>query len=141
MLQGDKFSAQVAALESEVKALKADNASLTKDNKTCYNQIRAKDRELDAAAKQVKQAHQTEIQNKVSTAATLAVVTCTISTATSIFTLRPVQCNCSGSNGILDLSRQWRLTQESTRLTRNHQHKAAFLMPLDLLFASAAGKE
>ena len=64
-MQGDKFSAQVAALESEVKSLKADNASLSKDNKACYSQIRAKDKELDAAAKQVAQARQTDIQNKV----------------------------------------------------------------------------
>ena len=65
VLQGDKFSAQVAALESGVKTLKAENAGLTKDNKACYTQIRAKDKELAAAAKQVAQAQQTEIQNKV----------------------------------------------------------------------------
>ena len=65
VVQGDKFSAQVAALESGVKALKAENAGLTKDNKACYCQMRAKDKELAAAAKQVAQAQQTEIQNKV----------------------------------------------------------------------------
>ena len=63
--QTDKFSAQVAALESEVRSLKADNASLAKDNKAGCSQIRAKDKELDAAAKQVAQAQQTDIQNKV----------------------------------------------------------------------------
>lgn len=65
-MQGDKFSAQVAALEAEVKSLKAENAGLSKDNKVCYGQIRAKDKELDAAAKEVAQARQAEIQNKVS---------------------------------------------------------------------------
>lgn len=46
--------------------MKAENASLSKNNKACYSQIRAKDKELDAAAKQVAQAQRTEIHNKVS---------------------------------------------------------------------------
>ena len=64
-LQDAKFSAQVASLESEVRILKADNARLSKDNKTCYCQIRAKDKQLDSAAKEVEHARHTELQNKV----------------------------------------------------------------------------
>ena len=64
-LQGDKFSAKVAALEAEVKLLKAANAKLAEDNKTCYNTIRAKDKELDAAAKVKQQAERTAVENKV----------------------------------------------------------------------------
>ncbi len=65
VLQDAKFSAQVASLESEVRALKADNASLNKDNKAGCNQIRAKDKQLDSAAKEVEHARQTELHNKV----------------------------------------------------------------------------
>lgn len=64
-LQDDKFSAQVASLEAEVKSLKAEGANLAKDNKACYTQIRAKDKQLDAAAKEVDHARQTELHNKV----------------------------------------------------------------------------
>lgn len=64
-LQDAKFSAQVASLESEVRTLKADNGRLSKDNKTCYCQIRAKDKQLDSAAKEMEHARHTELQNKV----------------------------------------------------------------------------
>ena len=64
-VQDAKFSAQVASLESEVKTLKASNASLGKDNKACYSQIRAKDKQLDSAAKEVEHARQTKLHNKV----------------------------------------------------------------------------
>ena len=45
--------------------MKADNASLSKDNKAGCNQIRAKDKQLDNAAKEVEHARQTELHNKV----------------------------------------------------------------------------
>ena len=64
-LQDAKFSAQVASLEAEVRSLKGENAALSKDNKTCYSQLRAKDKQLDSAAKEVEQARQTELHNKV----------------------------------------------------------------------------
>ena len=64
-LQDDKFSAQVASLEAEVRTVKAENAGLAKDNKACYNQIRAKDKQLDSAAREVEHARQTELHNKV----------------------------------------------------------------------------
>ena len=56
----------MASLEAEVRKVKAENASLVKDNKACYNQIRAKDKQLDGAAKEVEHARQTELHNKVS---------------------------------------------------------------------------
>ena len=64
-VQDTKFSAQVAALESEVRALKAANADLARDNKACYCQLRAKDKQLEAAAREVDHARQTELHNKV----------------------------------------------------------------------------
>ena len=65
ILQGKKFSDQVAALEASVKALKASNSRLAEDLKAATNTIRAKDRELDAAFRRVAAAEQTEVRNKV----------------------------------------------------------------------------
>ena len=45
--------------------MKADSANLARDNKACYSQIRAKDKQLDSAAKEVEHARQTELHNKV----------------------------------------------------------------------------
>lgn len=91
-----KFSAQVASLEAEVRSLKGENAALSKDNKACYSHLRAKDKQLDSAAKEVEQARQTELHNK------------------------------ELQNSILDLNRQLSEAKdrEGTLLAVDRQHKA-----------------
>lgn len=64
--QGPKFSEQVAALESEVRSLRQNNAKLAEDNKAAATMIRNKDRELDAAALRVEEAERVMIMNGVS---------------------------------------------------------------------------
>lgn len=65
MVQGSGFSEAIAALESELRGVRASNAALSDDNRGCYAQIRAKDKELDAAALQVKHAKAVAVENKV----------------------------------------------------------------------------
>ena len=64
-MQGSGFSEVIAALESELKSVRASHAALTDDNKGCYTLIRAKDKELDAAAVQVEAANAIAVENKV----------------------------------------------------------------------------
>ena len=64
--QGTGFSEAIATLEAEVKTLKAENAHLDSDNKGAYNQIRAKDKQLDTMALEVEEARRILIQNGVS---------------------------------------------------------------------------
>lgn len=64
-MQGSGFSEVIAALESELKSVRASNTALTDDNKGCYALIRAKDKELDAAAVQVEAAKAIAVENKV----------------------------------------------------------------------------
>ncbi len=64
-MQGSGFSEVIAALESELKSVRASNAALTDDNKGCYALIRAKDKELDAATTQVEAAKAIAVENKV----------------------------------------------------------------------------
>ncbi|KAK9867498.1 hypothetical protein WJX84_002838 [Apatococcus fuscideae] len=63
MPKGPKFSEQVAALESEVRSLRQNNAKLAEDNKAAATMIRNKDRELDAAALRVEEAERVMIMN------------------------------------------------------------------------------
>ncbi|KAK9819661.1 hypothetical protein WJX72_000877 [[Myrmecia] bisecta] len=62
--KGPGFSAELAALESEVKALKAANAALSEDIKAAATITRNKDKELDAAAAKVAHADAVLVQNK-----------------------------------------------------------------------------
>lgn len=55
----------MATLEAEVKALKAENARLEHDSKGVYNQLRAKDRELDNMAQEVDRARDVHNENQV----------------------------------------------------------------------------
>ncbi|BDA42075.1 probable microtubule-associated protein [Coccomyxa sp. Obi] len=64
MPKGSGFSEVIAALESELKSVRASNAALADDNKGCYSLIRAKDKELDAAAAQVEAAKAIAVENK-----------------------------------------------------------------------------
>ena len=54
----------IAGLEAELKSMKAAHEKLTKDNKGCYNQIRAKDKELSAAEVQLEHARAVLVENK-----------------------------------------------------------------------------
>lgn len=54
----------IAGLESELKAVRAANQQLTDDNRGCYSQIRAKDKELDLAAAKVEEARRIAMENK-----------------------------------------------------------------------------
>ena len=63
--QGSGFSEVIAGLEAELKSMKAAHDSLAKDNKGCYNQIRAKDKELNAAELQLEHARAILVDNKV----------------------------------------------------------------------------
>ncbi len=56
----------IAGLEAELKSMKAEHEKLSKDNKGCYNQIRAKDKELSAAAVQLEHARAILVENKAS---------------------------------------------------------------------------
>ena len=62
--QGSGFSEAIAGLEAELKSMKAAHEKLTKDNKGCYNQIRAKDKELGAAKVQLERARAILVENK-----------------------------------------------------------------------------
>ena len=57
----------VASLESELKQLGASNEGLVRDNKGVHNVLRAKDKELDAAASKVAEAVASEMRCKVCT--------------------------------------------------------------------------
>ena len=56
----------VATLEAEVKNLKAENSRLEDDSKGVCNQLRAKDREIDAMGQEVEKARAIHMQNQVS---------------------------------------------------------------------------
>lgn len=62
--QGSGFSEVIAGLEAELKSMRAEHEKLTRDNKGCYNQIRAKDRELSAAEVQLERARAILVENK-----------------------------------------------------------------------------
>lgn len=64
-LQGTGLSEVVATLEAEVKALKAENARLENDSKAVYNQLRAKDKELDNMGEEVERARAIHMENQV----------------------------------------------------------------------------
>ena len=64
--QGCGFSEVIASLESELRSMKMAHEEVAQDNKGCYNLIRAKDRELDAAAVHLEQARAVMIENKAS---------------------------------------------------------------------------
>lgn len=66
--QGTGLSEAIATLEGETKHLRAEKTRLENDNKGAYNQIRAKDKELDTMAMEIEAAHQILIQNGVSIA-------------------------------------------------------------------------
>ncbi|KAK9798216.1 hypothetical protein WJX73_007655 [Symbiochloris irregularis] len=61
----DGLAPVVAALEGALNQIKISNDALNSDNKGAYNQLRAKDKELDVAAKQVAEAATWEMQCKV----------------------------------------------------------------------------
>lgn len=63
--QGTGFSEAVAALEAEVKTLRAGKEQLAEDNKACYALIRAKDKQLDQAQARVEEARLIAMENKV----------------------------------------------------------------------------
>lgn len=67
-VQGSGFSEVIAGLEAELKSVKAANVALADDNRGCYAQIRAKDKELDMLAAQVEHAKAIAIENKVTSA-------------------------------------------------------------------------
>ena len=72
-MQGNGFTEIVATLEAEVKNLKAENARLENDSKAVYNQLRAKDKELDSMADEVERARAIYAENQVQfTSSTLA---------------------------------------------------------------------
>lgn len=64
-MQGSGFSEVIAGLESELKSVRAANQQLADDNRGCYAQIRAKDKELDLAAAKVEEARRIAMENKV----------------------------------------------------------------------------
>ena len=64
-MQGNGLSEVVATLEAEVKTLKAENARLQHDSKAVYNQLRAKDKELDSMAEEVERARAIYAENQV----------------------------------------------------------------------------
>ena len=64
--QGCGFSEVIASLESELRSMEMAHKEVTQDNKGCYNLIRAKDRELDAAAVHLEQARAVMVENKAS---------------------------------------------------------------------------
>ena len=63
--QGTGFSEAVAGLEAEVRSLRAANTALSEDNRGCYAQIRAKDKDLDVAAIRIKEAACINVENGV----------------------------------------------------------------------------
>lgn len=63
--QDDGLAPVVAALEGELNQIKISNDALSSDNKGVYNQLRAKDKELDVAAGKVAEAAAWELQCKV----------------------------------------------------------------------------
>ncbi len=65
-MQGCGFSEVIASLESKLRSMKMAHTEMTQDNKACYNLIRAKDRELDAAAVHLEQARAIMVENKAS---------------------------------------------------------------------------
>ena len=64
-MQGNGLSEVVATLEAEVKTLKAENARLENDSKAVYNQLRAKDKELDSMGEEVERARAIYAENQV----------------------------------------------------------------------------
>ena len=64
--QGCGFSDMIASLESQLRSMKMAHQEMTHDSKGCYNLIRAKDRELDAAAVHLEQARAVMVENKAS---------------------------------------------------------------------------
>lgn len=63
--QGSGFSEVIVGLEAELKSMKITHGELTKDNKACYSEIRAKGKDLDAAAVQLERARTIAVENKV----------------------------------------------------------------------------
>lgn len=55
----------MAALQSELRALREAHRALGEDNRACYAQVRAKDKQLDAAAVQVEEARRIKVENGV----------------------------------------------------------------------------
>ena len=65
-IQGSGFSEVIASLEAELRSMRLAHVEVIQDNKGCYNQIRAKDKELDAAAVQLEHARAVLVENKAS---------------------------------------------------------------------------
>ena len=65
-MQGSGFSEVIASLEAELRAVKLAHGEVAQDNRGCYNQIRAKDKALDAAAAQLEPAQAVLVENKAS---------------------------------------------------------------------------
>lgn len=66
-IQGSGFSEVIAGLEADLRSMRLAHVEVTQDNRGCYNQIRAKDKELDAAAVQLEHARAVLVENKAST--------------------------------------------------------------------------
>jgi hypothetical protein len=64
-VQGTGFSEVVAGLESELKAVRARNGALGEDNRGCYAQIRAKDKQLAAYEAAMAEARAIAVENGV----------------------------------------------------------------------------
>lgn len=65
-IQGSGFSEVIAGLEADLRTTRLAHVEVTQDNRGCYNQIRAKDKELDAAAVQLEHARAVLVENKAS---------------------------------------------------------------------------
>ena len=65
-IQGSGFSEVIAGLEAELRSMRLAHGEVTQDNRGCYNQIRAKDKELSAAAVQLEHARAILVENKAS---------------------------------------------------------------------------
>ena len=57
----------IAGLEADLRSIRLAHGEIAQDNRGCYNQIRAKDKELDAAAVQLEHARAVLVENKAST--------------------------------------------------------------------------
>ena len=64
-MQDDGLAPMVAALEGQLNQIKINHEALSSDNKGAYNQLRAKDKELDVAAGKVAEAAAWELQCQV----------------------------------------------------------------------------
>ena len=96
--QGCGFSDMIASLESKLRAMKMAHEEVTQDNKGCYNLIRAKDRELDAAAVHLEQARAVMVENKASPV-NATCIECLIQSLHLSGEQHVFECLCSGSAG------------------------------------------